>query len=456
VSTETIFFSYSRDDTEFVLQLAKNLRQAGANIWLDQLDISPGSRWDKSIQDALTNSKVLLVILSKTSVESDNVLDEVSFALEQGKRVVPVLLEDCEIPFRLRRLQYADFTENPEKGIHTLIQALHLDKEVASKLSDFTEQEIDITTDKEITKAKEIKEVIEIKKTQPSNYKPIAQIQYKESYSSKNINQKQSKYKMTKIILLSLLVLLVLVVAAWFGGFFREDDDTQFFKDSLKSNTIQDFEIYINRFPEGKFVDQARDSIYAKASRNKVKQDNQAWDDASSSDNLDGYHAYLTKFPNGNHVIEAEEKIKTLSNNLNNIRLDDDAWKSATLQATVNAFLDYYTNQTIIGSHREEALQKINEIGKKGWLYCGRFSEESMTESIFDLVWRGVDFSEKDILKANDVVVLKTNESARRTYRYADNRNANNTNNTLIDKNTKMYISAVEKEGNALVVQIIY
>ncbi|PKP40461.1 MAG: hypothetical protein CVT96_08715 [Bacteroidetes bacterium HGW-Bacteroidetes-13] len=44
MSTETIFFSYSRDDTEFVLQLAKNLRQAGADVWLDQLDISPGSR----------------------------------------------------------------------------------------------------------------------------------------------------------------------------------------------------------------------------------------------------------------------------------------------------------------------------------------------------------------------------------------------------------------------------
>ena len=40
---EPIFFSYSRTDSEFVLKLAKDLRKAGANIWLDQLDIKAGS-----------------------------------------------------------------------------------------------------------------------------------------------------------------------------------------------------------------------------------------------------------------------------------------------------------------------------------------------------------------------------------------------------------------------------
>jgi TIR domain len=122
--SSTIFFSYSRVNSETVLELAKELRNAGANIWLDQLDIKPGTRWDKSIEDALASSETLLVILSKSAVESDNVMDEVSYALEEGKKVVPVLLEECEIPFRLRRLQFADFTESHEKGMETLAQAL--------------------------------------------------------------------------------------------------------------------------------------------------------------------------------------------------------------------------------------------------------------------------------------------------------------------------------------------
>ncbi|MDC7999849.1 TIR domain-containing protein [Aequorivita todarodis] len=135
-SANTIFFSYSRSDSEFVLNLAKNLRKAGANIWLDQLDIKPGNRWDSSIEKALEASQTLLVILSCASVKSHNVMDEVSYALEEQKTVVPVLLEECDIPFRLRRLQYADFSKDHKIGVETLIKALNLDNTVALKLAD--------------------------------------------------------------------------------------------------------------------------------------------------------------------------------------------------------------------------------------------------------------------------------------------------------------------------------
>ena len=37
------FFSYSRDDSEFALRLAEDLKAAGAAVWIDQLDIEPGS-----------------------------------------------------------------------------------------------------------------------------------------------------------------------------------------------------------------------------------------------------------------------------------------------------------------------------------------------------------------------------------------------------------------------------
>jgi len=134
MSDKTIFFSYSRDNSDFVLNLAKELREAGAKVWLDQLDIKPGTRWDKSIETALKESSTLLVVLSKSSVASHNVMDEVSYALEEGKTVVPVLLEDCEIPFRLRRLQFADFTTSHKTGKETLSKALNLGDEVKSKL----------------------------------------------------------------------------------------------------------------------------------------------------------------------------------------------------------------------------------------------------------------------------------------------------------------------------------
>lgn len=131
-----IFFSYSRDDSEFVLNLAKEMRAEGADVWLDQLDIKPGSRWDKSIEDALDASDAVLVILSKTSVDSNNVMDEVSYALEEEKTVIPVLFEECDVPFRIRRLQFADFTESHEKGMATLTKALELEGEAQPAASE--------------------------------------------------------------------------------------------------------------------------------------------------------------------------------------------------------------------------------------------------------------------------------------------------------------------------------
>ncbi|NTV82954.1 MAG: TIR domain-containing protein [Bacteroidales bacterium] len=125
---DTTFFSYSRSDSDFVLKLAMDLRQAGADVWLDQLDIEAGNRWDLSIGEALKNSKKMLVILSPDSVASNNVMDEVSFALEAGKTVIPILFIPCDIPFRLRRVQHADFTKNYDDAIKNLVQTLKLGK----------------------------------------------------------------------------------------------------------------------------------------------------------------------------------------------------------------------------------------------------------------------------------------------------------------------------------------
>jgi hypothetical protein len=51
-----------------------------------------------------------VVVLSPRAVASENVLDEVGFAIDYGKGVIPVLLEACDIPIRISRLQRVDFT----------------------------------------------------------------------------------------------------------------------------------------------------------------------------------------------------------------------------------------------------------------------------------------------------------------------------------------------------------
>jgi hypothetical protein len=126
------FFSYSREDSDFALRLANDLRAAGSAVWIDQLDIGPGERWDRVVQSALENCPSVLVILSPATVASNNVLDEVSFALDQQKTLIPVLYRNCDIPFRLRRFQHLDFTGDYDRMLEELRKCLHIAQPAAA------------------------------------------------------------------------------------------------------------------------------------------------------------------------------------------------------------------------------------------------------------------------------------------------------------------------------------
>jgi hypothetical protein len=122
------FFSYARKDAAFVLHLAKELREVGINLWLDQLDILGGQRWDRAVEDALKTCQGMIAVLSPEALASNNVMDEVSYALEEGKTVIPILLHSCTIPFRLRRVQYINFTTDYQTGFAQLLRALRIDQ----------------------------------------------------------------------------------------------------------------------------------------------------------------------------------------------------------------------------------------------------------------------------------------------------------------------------------------
>jgi hypothetical protein len=118
------FFSYSRDDSPFVTRLAADLKTAGISAWLDTRDIPPGREWDRAIEAALAKIPRMILILSPSSAASRNVRDEISFAIDSGKEIFPVLYRTCELPLQVRRLQYVDFRDDYEAGRAALIAKL--------------------------------------------------------------------------------------------------------------------------------------------------------------------------------------------------------------------------------------------------------------------------------------------------------------------------------------------
>jgi TIR domain/Sel1 repeat len=127
-SVAAAFISYSREDSEFALRLARDLKRASAQVWLDQLDIRPGQPWDNAIEDALLDAQEMLLILSPSSARSENVRNEISSALEQGKIIVPILYRDCVVPLRLQRTQRIDFRGDYDHGLAATLDYLKVIK----------------------------------------------------------------------------------------------------------------------------------------------------------------------------------------------------------------------------------------------------------------------------------------------------------------------------------------
>lgn len=119
------FLSYSRINKDFALQLAKELKSEGFSIWIDQLDIPAGMRWDVELEKALEECDIFMVIMTPASIESENVRDEIGYAIDNNKRILPILLKDAKVPLRLRRFQWVDFTNKSyEEGVKSAKELL--------------------------------------------------------------------------------------------------------------------------------------------------------------------------------------------------------------------------------------------------------------------------------------------------------------------------------------------
>jgi mono/diheme cytochrome c family protein len=104
-----LFISYSRNDAAFARRLTLSLQDVGGQVWIDVDDIRSGEDWSDAIQQALDVSDVMVLILSPESMESVNVASEWKYFLDEGKTVIPVLLREAKIHFRLKPLNYIDF-----------------------------------------------------------------------------------------------------------------------------------------------------------------------------------------------------------------------------------------------------------------------------------------------------------------------------------------------------------
>ena len=114
-----IFLSYAHKDKPAVSEIYDKLKAAGHRPWMDSNDILPGEDFRRAIEKAISNSDVILFCLSANSVdrrgfiqrELKQALDLWKERLESDIYIIPVRLEDCQVPESLAYFQWVDLFE---------------------------------------------------------------------------------------------------------------------------------------------------------------------------------------------------------------------------------------------------------------------------------------------------------------------------------------------------------
>ena len=125
-----VFLCHSSGDKIAVRKLYRRLRRDGYQPWLDEEALLPGQNWDLEITRAVRSSAVVLVCLSQGAVNKAGYLQkEIKYVLDVADEqpegaifTIPVRLEECDLPERLRQLQWVNLFD--EQGYGRLRKAL--------------------------------------------------------------------------------------------------------------------------------------------------------------------------------------------------------------------------------------------------------------------------------------------------------------------------------------------
>src|SRR5215510_10359255 len=125
-----IFLCHASEDKAQVREVYQQLKALGFAPWLDEVDILPGQDWDYEIERALETSDFVIVFLSTRSVEKVGYVQRefrraLYHAEEQPEgfiHTIPVKLDDCTVPRRFSRHQWANLSE--EGAFDRIVRAL--------------------------------------------------------------------------------------------------------------------------------------------------------------------------------------------------------------------------------------------------------------------------------------------------------------------------------------------
>ncbi|NEV61200.1 toll/interleukin-1 receptor domain-containing protein [Thiorhodococcus minor] len=123
-----VFILYSDEDLAFVSKLYKALKITPYTILWDKKEIQVGDHIEEKQRQLLEESDDVIVVISTRSADSDWPESAIVKAIKLKKRILPVLIDDTEIPDALNALMFADFRASFDDGYFSLRDALKAER----------------------------------------------------------------------------------------------------------------------------------------------------------------------------------------------------------------------------------------------------------------------------------------------------------------------------------------
>ena len=129
-----IFISYAREDKDFVKRLCYALKLQNRNTWFDLDGILPSAEWRAEIFSAIEAAHAFVQIISAQSATSEGCAEELTHAVRNNKRIIPVLYQDVDEkalapPVRDKHWIFIREEDDFDNGVACLIKALDTDVE---------------------------------------------------------------------------------------------------------------------------------------------------------------------------------------------------------------------------------------------------------------------------------------------------------------------------------------
>lgn len=125
-----IFISYSRKDSEKADEIVNRLRDLNISVWIDRTGEYSGHNYKSVIVETIKASKLVLFLSSEHSNSSKNVIKEISNAVEEGKLIIPVRLDNAQyapsIAYDLIAIDHIDYESENDKLATKIMSQLAL------------------------------------------------------------------------------------------------------------------------------------------------------------------------------------------------------------------------------------------------------------------------------------------------------------------------------------------